>query len=108
MVRIAQLLVVKPDQYAEYQQRHAQLWPEMEAALIAHGARHYSIFLNPNDGQLFAYLEVADRTQYEQIAQTVICQKWWDYMAPLMKVNPDNSPVTVDLTEVFHLNEGSH
>ncbi len=30
-------------------------------------------------------------------------RKWWDYMAPLMDVNPDNSPVSHDLREVFHL-----
>jgi L-rhamnose mutarotase len=31
--------------------------------------------------------------------------KWWAYMAPLMEVNPDNSPICADLPEVFHLDE---
>lgn len=26
-----------------------------------------------------------------------IVQKWWDYMADIMEVNPDNSPVTIPL-----------
>ena len=30
-------------------------------------------------------------------------QKWWDMMADIMEVNPDNSPVTVPIQEVFHL-----
>jgi L-rhamnose mutarotase len=30
-------------------------------------------------------------------------QKWWAYMAPLMEVNPDNSPVCTELPEIFHL-----
>ena len=30
-------------------------------------------------------------------------RKWWDYMADIMEVNPDNSPVTVPIKEVFHL-----
>ena len=30
-----------------------------------------------------------------------IVQKWWDYMADIMEVNPDNSPVTIPLPEVF-------
>ena len=32
-----------------------------------------------------------------------ITQKWWDMMADIMEVNPDNSTVTVPLQEVFHL-----
>ena len=30
-------------------------------------------------------------------------RKWWDYMADIMETNPDNSPVAIDLHEVFHL-----
>ena len=26
-----------------------------------------------------------------------IVQKWWDYMADIIEVNPDNSPVTIPL-----------
>jgi L-rhamnose mutarotase len=106
MKRIAQILFVNPGQYEEYEKRHANLWPEMEKALIEHGARNYSIFLNKQDGNLFAYLEVENQAKYNEIANTEICKKWWDYMAPIMKVNDDNSPVTIDLTEVFHLREG--
>ncbi|MDE6485267.1 MAG: L-rhamnose mutarotase, partial [Duncaniella sp.] len=29
--------------------------------------------------------------------------RWWDYMADIMEVNPDNSPVTHPIREVFHL-----
>lgn len=32
-----------------------------------------------------------------------INRKWWDYMADIMETNPDNSPVAVDLQNVFHL-----
>ena len=32
-----------------------------------------------------------------------IVQKWWDYMADIIDVNPDNSPVSVDLPEVFYM-----
>ena len=30
-------------------------------------------------------------------------RKWWDYMADIMETNPDNSPVSVDLQPLFHL-----
>ncbi|MBP5170540.1 MAG: L-rhamnose mutarotase, partial [Bacteroidales bacterium] len=32
-----------------------------------------------------------------------VTQRWWDWMADLMEVNPDHSPVTVPLPEMFHL-----
>ena len=32
-----------------------------------------------------------------------IVQKWWDYMADIMEVNPDNSPVSIPLPEVFYM-----
>ena len=32
-----------------------------------------------------------------------ITQKWWDMMADIMEVNEDNSPVSIPIEEVFHL-----
>lgn len=104
MVRIGQVMYLHQDAYSEYQKRHAKLWPEMKEELKAHGATNYTIFLNEANGQLFAYLEVPDAAKYNEIANTDVCQRWWKYMAPLMDTNVDNSPVTTDLKEVFHLN----
>lgn len=103
MVRLGQVMYLHKDAYAEYQKRHSELWPEMKAALKEYGATNYSIFLNKATGQTFAYLEVPDEATYNKIADTDICKKWWKYMEPLMDTNPDNSPVTTDLKEVFHL-----
>lgn len=33
-----------------------------------------------------------------------IMKKWWDYMKDIMETNPDNSPVTAFLEEVFLMN----
>jgi L-rhamnose mutarotase len=103
MIRKASVMTVYPDKYEEYEKRHDELWPEMKATLKEHGAHNYSIFLEKSTGKLFAYLEVEDEKKYAEIAKTEICQKWWDYMEPLMETNEDNSPVSVDLEEVFHL-----
>lgn len=104
MERIAQIMYVNKDSFEEYERRHNELWPEMKEELKSHGASNYSIFLNKNNGELFAYLEVPDVDKYNEIANTAVCKKWWDYMEPLMKTNDDNSPVALDLKEVFHLN----
>ncbi|MEM7709242.1 MAG: L-rhamnose mutarotase, partial [Pseudomonadota bacterium] len=32
-----------------------------------------------------------------------IMRRWWTHMAPLMDVNPDDSPVVLPLRRVFHM-----
>ena len=44
-----------------------------------------------------------DEETWAKSADTAINRKWWDYMADIMEVNPDNSPLTVPVREVFHL-----
>jgi L-rhamnose mutarotase len=39
----------------------------------------------------------------QSLGHQAIIQKWWDYMADIMKVNADNSPVSKELEEVFYL-----
>lgn len=102
-VRMAQLMHVYPDQYEEYERRHNNLFPEMRRALKGAGAHNYSIYLDKRTGNLFAYLEVDDVDKYNEISKTPACKKWWEYMEPLMDANPDKSPVTINLHEVFHL-----
>jgi L-rhamnose mutarotase len=41
-------------------------------------------------------------------ADTPVCRKWWDYMKDIMETNPDHSPVSIELSEVFHLKHGQH
>jgi Uncharacterized conserved protein len=43
---------------AEYERRHRPIWPELEVALRAHGARNHSIFLHAGTRQFFAYVEI--------------------------------------------------
>lgn len=103
MIRKASIMTVYKDQYDEYQKRHDELWPEMEAELKAHGVHNYSIFLEKETGKLFAYLEIEDEEKWSEMPNTAINKKWWDYMEPIMETNPNNSPVSIDLKEVFHL-----
>ena len=32
-----------------------------------------------------------------------VMRRWWDFMRDIMKANPDGSPVTAPLAEVFHM-----
>ena len=87
----------------EYERRHNLLWPEMKAAIHEHGGHNYSIFLDPATLDLVGYLEVESEEKWAQLAQTDACSRWWDFMADIMETNPDNSPVSIDLKPVFHL-----
>ena len=94
---------LRPGMAEEYQRRHEALWPEMRAMIHEDCGRNYSIFLDPETNVLYGYIEIEDEAKWAASADTAICRKWWDYMAPLMAVNPDNSPVSHDLKPVFHL-----
>jgi L-rhamnose mutarotase len=103
MIRKAFAMTLKPGCEAEYERRHNPIWPELQAVLKEHGVNNYSIFLNRDTDQLFAYAEVESEFRWQQIAQTEVCQRWWAQMKDLMLANADNSPVTIDLSEVFHI-----
>ena len=70
------------------------------AVILGH---NYSIFLHQETSQLFAYVEIDDESRWQRIAQTEICKKWWAHMRDIMPSNPDNSPISTDLKELFHL-----
>ncbi len=103
MIRKAFLMQVNPDQHAEYEKRHNPIWPELEATLKEHGVHNYSIFLDPDTSTLFAYAEIEDEERWNAIARTDVCQKWWAHMGDVMPSNPDHSPVSRDIREVFHI-----
>jgi L-rhamnose mutarotase len=103
MIRKAFVMSVNAGSETEYARRHSPVWPEMEQTLKSHGVHNYSIFLHPETRQLFAYVEVEDEARWKAIAQTPVCRKWWAHMKDVMPSNPDNSPKSLELKEVFHL-----
>lgn len=103
MIRKAFLMSVNADRHAEYEKRHRPIWADLEAVLKSHGVRNYSIFLDATTHQLFGYVEIEDEARWAAIAQTPECRRWWAYMRDVMPSNPDNSPVSRELREVFHL-----
>lgn len=107
MVRKAFRMAVDPGQHAEYERRHRPIWHELENVLHAHGVTSYSIFLDEPTGDLFGYVEVEDEARWAALASTDVCRRWWRFMRDVMPSNPDDSPVSRDLREVFHLGMGA-
>ena len=103
MIRKAVLMSVNPGQEKEYARRHQPIWADLAAVLTAHGVHNYSIFHDPTTHQLFGYVEIEDEARWAAIVGTEVCRRWWKHMRDIMPSNPDNSPVSRDLAEVFHL-----
>lgn len=102
MIRNAFKMKLKPGFETEYRKRHDEIWPELSRALTDAGVSDYSIFLDAETLTLFAVQKLADGHTADLLPSTPIVRKWWEYMADIMEVNPDNSPVCVPLPEVFH------
>ncbi len=87
----------------EYKKRHDEIWPDLSALLKEQGIRDYSIFLDHETLSLFGVLTIDDPSKLDALPQQTVMQKWWKYMSDIMETNPDNSPVSIPLKEVFYL-----
>lgn len=87
----------------EYKKRHDEIWPELKEAISKAGVTDYSIYLDEETGTLFAFRRLTEDNTAGNLANNPIVRKWWDYMADVMETNPDNSPVSAPLREVFHM-----
>ena len=103
MKRIAFTMQLKPGSEEEYKRRHDEIWPELSELIKANGISDYSIFLDQKTLTLFAVQKKEETEKTTNLAEEGIMKKWWDYMADLMLVHEDNSPICTPLTEVFHL-----
>jgi L-rhamnose mutarotase len=100
---VAFRMQLKPGAKEAYRARHDAIWPELAALLHESGIHDYSIFLDEETLSLFAVLKLADDHRRESLPDYPVMRKWWDHMAPLMEVAPDNRPREWPLTQVFHL-----
>ena len=104
MRRFAFKMFLKPGCEREYAKRHASIWPELKQMIKNQGVCNYSIYWDKDTNILFAYQECAKaRNSPDTDYVHPITQKWWDIMADIMEVNPDNSPVTIPIQELFHM-----
>jgi L-rhamnose mutarotase len=103
MQRIAFKMKLKPGFAQEYERRHDQIWPELKLLLEDAGIYDYSIFFDNETNCLFAVQRVKTSADSQDLAHHEVVQRWWKYMADIMIVNPDNSPVAVSLKEVFRM-----
>ena len=103
MTRVAFKMKLNKGFEEEYKKRHEELWPELEDLLKNTGISEYSIFLDDHTNSLFGVLKAEDPRALDDLPSHAVMQKWWQYMGDIMESNPDNSPVSIPLEEVFYL-----
>lgn len=103
MEQYACKMQLKKGYEAEYKKRHDEIWEQLVKLLQDAGIYDYSIYLDPETLTLFSVQKREEGNTADQLAEQEIMRKWWDYMADIMEVNPDNSPVCTPLIEVFHM-----
>ena len=103
MERVAFKMYLNEGQKEEYKKRHNALWPELHQLLKDAGISEYSIFLDEETNILFAFQKLSGTGSSQDLGKTEIVQKWWAFMNDIMKCNPDSSPVSIPLDEVFYM-----
>ena len=103
MQRVAFMMRLLEGFADEYKRRHDAIWPELATLLKQKGIRSYSIFLDESSNTLFGYLTIENAKELDKLPGDPLMQKWWTYMKDIMETNPDNSPVSISLKEVFYL-----
>jgi L-rhamnose mutarotase len=103
MQRVAFKMKLKPGFKQEYIKRHSAVWPEIAALIKNSGVSDYSIFLDEETNILFGVQKLSGNVSSQDLGAAEIQKKWWDYMSDIMDSNPDNSPISTPLEEVFFL-----
>jgi L-rhamnose mutarotase len=103
MEKIAFVMQLNPGCEAEYKKRHDEIWPELVDELKQAGIEDYSIFLHPQTLQLFGVLWRKNDHSMNELPAKAVMKRWWAFMGDIMQANSDNTPLSVDLPLVFHL-----
>ena len=103
MTRYAFKMKLKPGCAQEYKRRHDLIWPELSRLLKESGVADYSIFLDEETNILFAVQKQMGVASSQDLGTNPVVRRWWEYMSDIMDTNPDKSPVSIPLREVFYL-----
>lgn len=101
--RFAFKMKLKPGCVEEYRRRHDTIWPELSALLKENGISDYSIWYDEETNTLFAVQKQSGASSSQDLGTVAVVRRWWEYMSDIMDTNPDKSPVSVPLTEVFRM-----
>jgi L-rhamnose mutarotase len=105
MERVCVHLQVRAERLAEYRERHAEVWPEMLAALEQAGWRNYSLFVS-EAGMVIGYVECDSFEESRRAMELTDVNARWQaemstFFTGLEDLRPDEA--LLRLAEIFHL-----
>jgi len=86
ILRVGQVIGIKPECISEYRRLHAETWPEIRSLLSQCNIRNYSIFLKEPENLLFAYMEYTGSSWKEdmkKMAEDTAMKRWWLLTDPM-------------------------
>ncbi|GAL27257.1 L-fucose mutarotase type 2 [Vibrio variabilis] len=109
-MRVGSVIEIKPEKISEYNQLHANQWPEVTTALTQARLHNYSIYLRQlPDGKhyLFSYYEYRGtdyQSDMDTLAKNPKIQQWWDICKPMHLPFEDRAEHEwwAEMEEVFH------
>ncbi len=101
MERLCFVLPIVPGTEAEFDSRHAELWPEMASAMREAGYGNYTLFRREQTviGYAECHPDVASASG--KMAGTEVAARWGESMAGIV----EDSPGLTHYEEVWHLPE---
>lgn len=100
-VKKAFKMKLNPQMKNEYKVRHKNVYSELEEQFKLAGVLDYTIWFDEETNLLFGYVVLTNEQVWNNIENTEVCTKWWEYMSGIMETNNDNSPVSKDLDLVY-------
>lgn len=104
MQRYGSVIRLRPDKRDEYLRLHADVWSEVEDAILAANIRNYTIFLHGD--LLFGYYEYVGQdhaADQAKIADDPATQRWWALTDPCQESLAPTEHWWAPMAEVWHL-----
>lgn len=102
MERILVYIRIFPGTEAEYDRRHAEIWPEMVGALQASGIRNYSGFRLGTDVWYYGECEPDMATAFAAQGATEVNRRWAHWFRDIIAEITDEAGNPIRYREVFH------
>jgi L-rhamnose mutarotase len=101
--RICFLMEIVPGQEAEYERRHAEIWPELVAALQDAGVRNYTLFRRGTSVIAYAECHPDAATAFGKVGATEVNRRWAQWFTNVLATHTDAEGNLIEATEVWHL-----
>lgn len=97
------VLVVHPERIAEYEARHADVWPDMMAALADSGFRNYTGFRRDSQVAYYGEFHPDMARALSTIGATEVNHRWGESFEGIITSISDREGRLFTAREVFHL-----